>query len=66
MDGTMDIAAPDVVRTAFAALGASAPVPDLAERRARLAALRAGVLARAEDIARAVDADFGGRPGSRR
>lgn len=58
MDGATggDIA----VRAAFDALAPGHP--DLAERRGRLRALRAAVRARAEDLARAVDADFGGRP----
>lgn len=62
MDGGTEFDAEALVRAAFEGLGREAPDPGLAERRARLAALRAGVLARAEDLARAVDADFGGRP----
>ncbi|NAZ37639.1 aldehyde dehydrogenase family protein [Rubellimicrobium sp. CFH 75288] len=68
----MDGAGPDVadtrpeirqvVRTAFDALDASPRVPPLAERRAWLMALRAATRRAAEDLARAVDADFGGRP----
>jgi coniferyl-aldehyde dehydrogenase len=60
MDGG-ELRAQDRVRAAFEALSPDA-VPDLVERRVRLKALRASVLARAEDLARAVDADFGGRP----
>jgi coniferyl-aldehyde dehydrogenase len=37
------------------------PVPDAAARRDALGALRRTLLARAEDIARAADADYGGR-----
>lgn len=60
MDGG-ELRAEDHVRAAFEGLSAQA-VPDLAERWARLTALRRGVLARAEELARAVDTDFGGRP----
>ncbi len=49
------------VHEAFAALEPADANPDLAARRGHLTALRAGVLARAEDLAAAVDADFGGR-----
>lgn len=59
MDGGMEPGL--AARAAFDAL-AGGVVPDLARRRADLAALRAGVLTHAEDLARAVDADFGGRP----
>ncbi|WP_424814309.1 aldehyde dehydrogenase family protein [Roseococcus sp. YIM B11640] len=45
------------LRTAEAEDGA----PDIAQRRALLAALRRAVLSRAEAIAEAADADFGGR-----
>lgn len=60
MDGG-ELRGEDHVRAAFEGLSAQA-IPDLAERRARLTALRRGVLAGAEDLAKAVDADFGGRP----
>jgi acyl-CoA reductase-like NAD-dependent aldehyde dehydrogenase len=49
---------------AFAALSDAAArdgVPDAAARREALLRLRAALLARAEDVARAADADFGGR-----
>lgn len=61
MDGTAELGAADTVHRAFEALGGATPPPDLPTRRAHLAALRAAVLAGAEDLARAVDADFGGR-----
>lgn len=38
------------------------PSPDLATRRDRLAALRRMVVANRDEIARVIDADFGGRP----
>lgn len=54
---------PSPVRAAFEALGRPDPSgPPLAERRATLGRLHGAVKARAEEIARAVDADFGGRP----
>lgn len=59
MDGGFD---PGVARAAFEALDGPATPPSLAERRDGLARLRAAIRARAEDLARAVDADFGGRP----
>ncbi len=59
MDGGFD---PGVARAAFDALDGPARPPSLAERRDALSRLRAAIRARAEDLARAVDADFGGRP----
>ena len=58
----MDDESSTQVRAAFEALGEAFGAPGLAERRAYLAALRAGLRDGAEAIARAVDADFGGRP----
>ncbi len=62
MDGSFDPGPAGALQEAFAALGPAHPDPGLAERQAHLRALRAAVLGRAEEIARAVDADFGGRP----
>ncbi|TNC48487.1 aldehyde dehydrogenase family protein [Rubellimicrobium rubrum] len=62
MDGEHDLSAGNLVGDAFQAL--TAPVPDLAERRLHLAALRRAVKEAAEPLAAAVDADFGGRPRS--
>ncbi|SDE80040.1 aldehyde dehydrogenase family protein [Limimaricola pyoseonensis] len=50
------------VGPALAALRAAAPDPDRAARDAHLAALAREVRAHAEEIAQAIDADFGGRP----
>lgn len=47
----------DTQRAAFAAH----PFPELAERRAKLVALRAALRRHADTLARAIDADFGGR-----
>ncbi len=62
MDGSFDPNGSGRVRDAFEALGPSDPNPGLAQRQSHLRNLRATVLARAEDIAQAIDADFGGRP----
>lgn len=62
MDGDLDLGAAGQVRKAFEGLGGGLIVPNLAQRRERLAALRAAVLAEAEALAQSVDADFGGRP----
>ena len=62
MDGDFDLRASALVREAFQGLGDGLIIPDLAQRRERLVALRLGVLAEAEALAQAVDADFGGRP----
>lgn len=53
---------PAAVQAAFAALRSDMAFPDAAARRDRLRALRAATKAAAEDLAHAVDADFGGRP----
>ncbi len=50
------------VQAAFASLRSDTAFPDLAGRRERLLSLRAATREAAEDLARAVDADFGGRP----
>jgi coniferyl-aldehyde dehydrogenase len=59
MDGGQAISG---VEAAFAALAGVRTAPGLAERRAHLGALMAAVRRAAEPLARAVDADFGGRP----
>ncbi|WP_235047686.1 aldehyde dehydrogenase family protein, partial [Limimaricola cinnabarinus] len=47
---------------AFADLSGHRPAPSRAERRAHLKALEAAMRHAAEEIAQAIDADFGGRP----
>src|SRR5687767_4330094 len=61
MDGGNDLGAATLVQATFKALGDADPSPSLEERRTHLATLRSAVLAHAEELARAMDADFGGR-----
>ncbi|MBP1804906.1 aldehyde dehydrogenase family protein [Rubellimicrobium aerolatum] len=60
MDGGRGPNAAEQARMAFEALHGNPP--DLAARRAHITALRRAARDAAEDLARAVDADFGGRP----
>ncbi|MCP1170600.1 aldehyde dehydrogenase family protein [Limimaricola litoreus] len=53
---------PDPLARALADLRRDETAPSLAERRAHLKALEREIRARAEAIAAAIDADFGGRP----
>jgi coniferyl-aldehyde dehydrogenase len=61
MDASHELESSTAVSAAFDALGRADPNPRLEERRAHLRLLRAAVLARAEALVQALDADFGGR-----